>query len=91
MKLVEIYRSKKKEGMYLYVEKGTKLEELPEALLKQFGMPEFSMVLKLSADRKLAQVNAENVLDALVEKGFYIQFPPTHDAYMQKIPNDKIY
>ncbi len=91
MKLIDIYRSKKKEGMYLYVEKGKNLEDLPEALIKQFGNVELSMVLKLTAERKLAQVSAKKVLEALDNQGFYLQLPPALDGYMQKIPNSKIY
>ncbi|WNO11667.1 YcgL domain-containing protein [Teredinibacter sp. KSP-S5-2] len=91
MKLVEIYRSKKKEGMYLYIEKGTTLDSLPEALMTQFGTAEFSMVIKLTAERKLAQVSAEKVLQSLQDHGYYLQLPPAPESYMQQIPNSKMY
>ncbi len=89
-KIVDIYRSKKKEGAYLFIEKGNDLDALPEALLKQCGELEFSMTLVITPDKKLANANAKNVLAALQENGFYLQLPPQPEAYMQQVPNDKL-
>lgn len=75
--IVDIYRSKKKEGLYLYVEKGQKLEELPEVLLKQFGMPEHSMSFLLTEDKTLARATASEVIQSINEKRFYLQMPPS--------------
>ncbi len=89
--LVDIYRSKKKEGLYLYLKNGAVFSELPEALQQQFGAPEKSMTLVLTKDKKLAHANAEKVLSELDDKGYYLQLPPLPEAYMKKIPNDKLY
>ncbi len=88
--IVDIYRSKKKEGAYVYIEQGKALDELPEALLKQCGVLELSLTMVLTPDKKLANANARNVLAALKENGFYLQMPPQPEAYMQKVPNDKL-
>lgn len=77
MKIIsQIYRSKKEEGMYLYVKKEEGLTRVPEDLLKLFGKPEPAMVLVLTPEKKLAHAKIENVLIDLEEKGFYLQLPP---------------
>lgn len=74
--LCTIYRSPKKEGMYLYVDKKENLERVPESLLKVFGEPQFSMSLHLTADRKLARADCDEVVLAIAEQGYYLQMPP---------------
>jgi uncharacterized protein len=75
--IVSIYRSPKKEGMYLYVDKREGLERVPEPLLKQFGEAELAMTLLLTPERKLARVEAPKVLEAIGEQGFFLQMPPS--------------
>ena len=91
MQLVtQIYRSKKKEGAYLYTVLGADLNELPAALLQQLGTLEPAMVLKLHEDRKLAQADAKKVIQSLQENGYYLQLPPLAERYMQQIENSKL-
>ncbi len=75
-----IFRCSKKEEMYLYVPFQEKqealLQSLPGGLEKLTGRLEKVMDLELSPERKLARVNAVDVLAALEEKGFYLQMPP---------------
>jgi len=81
MKIItDIYRSAKKEGLYLYVPAGAKLEKLPEELMSGFGRAEFSMKIALSEEKKLARAEASVVMAALQDKGFYLQMPPTPEA-----------
>lgn len=75
--LCNIYRSSKKEGMYLYVDKQGDLEVIPETLMATFGKPIFAMALLITTEKKLARANAEKVLQEIVEKGFYLQMPPS--------------
>lgn len=75
-RICSIYRSKRHEGMYLYVDKQEDLERVPEALLKQFGETLPSMTLLLHPERKLARADVLKVLAELDEKGFYLQLPP---------------
>lgn len=78
MKLIcQIYRSPRKEGMYLYVDKQEGTERVPDALLTQFGVPEEAFTLLLSPERKLARADAAEVLNAIDEHGFYLQMPPS--------------
>ncbi len=90
-KIVQIYRSKKKEGAYIYVEKGKDLTTLPAALLQQTGKLELAMTIALTPEKKLANANATNVLAGIEENGFYLQMPPLPEEYMQKIQNDKLF
>ena len=75
-----IFRCSKKDEMYLYVPFNEKEEEflqgLPDGLKKLTGRLEKVMDLELSPDRKLARVEAKDVMASLEEKGFYIQMPP---------------
>ncbi len=81
MKLItDIYRSSKKEGLYLFVPAGTDLNELPEALLISFGKPEYSMKIVLTEEKKLARANTLEVIEALQDQGFYLQMPPVIEA-----------
>ena len=74
--LCSVYRSPKKEGMYVYVPKNEGVDQLPEALLQQFGLPGHVMDLLLTPEKKLAQVNVRDVMVAIAEQGFYLQMPP---------------
>ena len=87
--IANIYRSAKKEGMYLYVQKDKPFSELPEALTKQFGYPHLAMTLVLTPDRKLARANARNVIRGIQQNGFYLQMPPIPDLNDTSAPNEK--
>jgi len=80
--LVSIYRSSRKAEMYLYVPKVNGLNDLPEGLLDHFGQPNHVMDMLLKRDRKLARADTGRVLDQLIERGYYLQMPPSKDDYM---------
>jgi len=71
-----IYKSLKKEHLYLYIDKKDDFSRVPEALFESFGKMEFVMELELTPERKLAQENAVKVIDSLTTKGFFVQLPP---------------
>lgn len=71
-----IYRSGKKEETYLYLQLGKRFEDLPEGLRETFGEPSLVMKLDIGPDTRLAQADAENVLRALEEEGYFLQLPP---------------
>jgi hypothetical protein len=75
-RLCAVYRSPRKEGMYLFVDRDQPLEELPAALLAGFGKPELALNLVLTPERRLARADAATVLAALDEQGYYLQLPP---------------
>lgn len=71
-----IYRSSRKDEMYLYLSRQDDFDDVPEALLKRFGNPLFVMQLELTAERKLARENPQTVINNLVQQGFHLQMPP---------------
>ena len=82
--IVQVYKSPRRDEMYLYVEKGFDPRELPEPLLARFGEPEPLMVLHLSPGRKLARADAVQVLNAIEENGFYLQMPPSAEELLRR-------
>lgn len=86
--LVDIYRSARHEGMYLYVKKGEPLGNLPESLMTHFGKAEHAMLLALTPDKKLALADAKAVIAAIEEQHFYLQLPPRQHG--SSIVNDKL-
>ncbi len=74
--LCYIYKSPKKQEMYLYVNARDAFDDVPEALLQPFGKPIFVMILKLTPERALARENAESIIDNLATQGYHLQIPP---------------
>ena len=71
-----IYKSSKKEDMYLYVPEEDNFDDLPDALTTMFGKPSFVMELLLSPDKKLAKEDSMTVMKNLKQQGFHLQLPP---------------
>jgi uncharacterized protein YcgL (UPF0745 family) len=74
--LVQVYRSPRRADTYLLTEKAKGLTAVPEALFGTFGNPEPAFVFHLTPGRALAHADPALVLEALKEKGFYLQLPP---------------
>jgi uncharacterized protein YcgL (UPF0745 family) len=86
-RLIQIYRSPRKQEMYLYVDKANDLADVPEDLLLRFGEPEPVMGMMLDAGRKLARVDAAEVLAKIESQGFFLQMPPTMAELLAKEGN----
>lgn len=80
---ISIYKSKKKEGMYLYLEKGAATSNLPDGLLSLFGEPLLVTHMAVDGNKKFAKVTAIDLLNSIKEKGFYLQIPKPLDEYKQ--------
>lgn len=78
--ICSIYRSSKKDEMYLYVDKRKGLEVVPEALTQQFGTPIHVLDMLLRPERTLARVDMAKVRKALAEQGWFLQLPPPPDT-----------
>ena len=72
-----IYKSLKKDQLYLYIDKKDDFSKVPELLFKSFGPMAFVMELELTPVRKLVREDAAKVRASLKEKGFFVQMPPT--------------
>ncbi|MET0067005.1 MAG: YcgL domain-containing protein [Candidatus Thiodiazotropha sp.] len=75
-----VYRSPRKDEMYLYVCQEDDFSSVPEALLKRFGTPQRVMSLTLSPGRKLAREDVSQVMKNLESQGFHLQMPPKMDV-----------
>ncbi len=86
--ICQVYRSSRREGMYLYVDRSSGLDELPEALLATFGEPQAVMVLHLTPERRLARARAADILDSIQAQGYYLQLPPAAPVQRSRNPDD---
>ena len=78
MKIVcEIYKSKKQEELYLYVNKTEGLERVPEELLARINCSKPVMSLLLTAERTLSRADIKKVMAEIQDNGFYLQLPPS--------------
>lgn len=81
----DIYKSSKKNEMYLYVARPhypddadviDPLEAVPANLRQAFGRASFVMHLELNEERKLARVDVREVLSLFKQQGYFLQLPP---------------
>ncbi|MEM9529687.1 MAG: YcgL domain-containing protein [Pseudomonadota bacterium] len=82
-----VYKGCKKPDAYLYVAAADRFEAVPAALLDQLGELEFVLELELTPGRQLARTSAAEVRQAITDKGYYLQPPPTATPLM---PNDRL-
>jgi uncharacterized protein YcgL (UPF0745 family) len=71
-----IYKSQKKDELYLYLDKFDDFSAVPEPLLHSLGRLIFVMELQLTQQRKLAREDVKKVLHSLQTKHFFVQMPP---------------
>ncbi|PIE43049.1 MAG: hypothetical protein CSA50_07110 [Gammaproteobacteria bacterium] len=77
--ICSVYKSAKKEGMYLYIDKKSQLDDVPEALAQLFGRMIHVLDFLLTPNKKLAGVEATRVLQDIGEKGYFLQIPPREE------------
>jgi uncharacterized protein len=75
-----IYRSRRRDDLYLYLRERDHFELVPEPLQRLFGEPLFVMELVLHPERRLARVDADQVRSALAGVGFFLQMPPAPET-----------
>jgi uncharacterized protein YcgL (UPF0745 family) len=80
MRPVEIFKGNKCEEMYLFVDQREGLKSVPEDLLATFGNLESVMILPLSDSKKLARVEASEVLKSIEIQGYFLQMSPQQEA-----------
>lgn len=88
MKPIEIsaYKSPKKEELFLYIPKGSSLEDLPDELLVMFGEPKWVIDFTLDKNRKMPRANPEEIMKMIERKKYYIQMPPSEVEKMGFMP-----
>lgn len=79
-----IYRSPRKEEMYLYITKEGDFSCVPQALMDRFGKPVQVMEITLTEERKLAREDVSLVMANLMSRGFHLQMPPKMDVELYR-------
>ncbi|GAA4492777.1 YcgL domain-containing protein [Pseudaeromonas paramecii] len=77
-----VYKSRKKEQTYLYVERRDDFSRVPAELMTLFGSPQFVMLLPLAKHAKLPGVDPQALADALAKQGFFLQLPPPAESLL---------
>ncbi len=72
-----IYKSSRKDELYLYLAEKDDFSNVPQALFDSMGKePIYVMEVELTADRKLAREDVENVKKNLETAGYHVHMPP---------------
>ena len=87
-RICSIYRSTKREGMYLYVLKADALERVPEPLMAAFGKAIHAFDLVLTPERTLSREDIVVVLENLDKQGYHLQMPPAEAEYIEHLPEE---
>lgn len=75
-----VYRSQHHRDTYLYLPKCDDFSDLPENLHKLFGKPVLALEFDLTPGRSLARADARQIIEAIREKGYFLQIPPLNHA-----------
>ena len=73
---VWIYKGSRRVETYLYVPEEGNFEQVPDVLLEAMGRLELVMELELTAQRRLARVDVEDVMKSVSRVGYFLQMPP---------------
>ncbi|WGE90216.1 YcgL domain-containing protein [Actinobacillus arthritidis] len=87
--LCAIYKSPKREGMFLYVAKRDQFDSVPEVLRQMFGKPQFVMLFNLNGEKQLKRSKNEEVLQAIQTQGFFLQMPPPPENLLKTFLEQK--
>ena len=87
-RICSIYRSTKRNEMYLYVLKADALERVPEPLMAAFGKAHLAFEMILTPERKLSREDITVVLENLDKQGYHLQMPPPEDEYIEHLPEE---
>jgi uncharacterized protein YcgL (UPF0745 family) len=71
-----IFKGKREPELYVYVPWKAGAANIPEDLKNRMGELSEVMTIMIGPDKKLARARAENVLNDIQEKGYYLQLPP---------------
>lgn len=77
-----VYRSKTKQGMYLYLMEKDSFDAVPELLRNKLGTLEFSFSMTLDSTKKLVRLDTEQVMQQLKDQGYCLQMPPPNTNFL---------
>ena len=77
-----IYRSKQKTGLYVYLLEKDDFSVIPKSLITRVGKLEFNFSMQLTEAKKLARLDAKQVISQLKKDRFFIQLPPANSHFL---------
>lgn len=83
---VSAFKSPKKDELFLFVPKTSRLADLPKELLVMFGVPTHVIDFELTSDRNMGREEASVVLGSLHSKGYFMQMPPNEIEKISDMP-----
>ena len=78
---VWVYKGSRRAETYLYVSDENNFEQVPKDLLDAMGTLEFVMEIEIDAQRKLARVDAGEVIKHVLDAGYFLQLAP-HERHL---------
>jgi uncharacterized protein YcgL (UPF0745 family) len=82
---VWIYKGSRRAETYLYLPEENNFARVPDELLDAMGPLELVMELEIDEQRKLARVDARDVIKAVLEVGYFLQLPPVEPEGERKL------
>ncbi len=73
---VWIYKGTRRAETYLYVPEENEFQRVPQDLLDALGTLELVMQLELDEGRRLARVDAKEIMKGVSQAGFFLQLAP---------------
>lgn len=87
--LCAVYKSIRKSQTYLFIAKRDDFSSVPDLLLTQFGPPQLISLLNINLQTKFALAEADKILSAITNKGYYLQLPPPPVDHLKEHKNWK--
>ncbi|EDY87534.1 conserved hypothetical protein [gamma proteobacterium HTCC5015] len=75
-----VYKSSKKQDMYIYLVEKDQFDCIPEVLREKFGTPIFALEFEFTEGRTLAKEDPATVRQNLETQGFHLQMPDDLDV-----------
>ena len=72
-----VYKSLRKAETYVFLKSAETVDVLPGPIAEQLGTLAFVIEIELSAKRKLARADVDEVMVNLDAQGYHLQFPPS--------------
>jgi uncharacterized protein YcgL (UPF0745 family) len=73
---VWIYKGSRRAETYLYVPEENNFQRVPKELLDALGTLELVMNLELDERRRLARVDAKDIMMSVSQAGYFLQLAP---------------
>jgi uncharacterized protein YcgL (UPF0745 family) len=75
-----IYKGRKTPDTYLFVSIRDEFSAVPAQVLQALGEPVHVMDIVLTPERKLARTDPCSVMRGLLQRGCYVQLPPSNQS-----------